>query len=166
MSPALAGAVATSIGIQPIQQRAHTGPSQGNGAISGSVVNVDGVAIGVHRVSARKHDIIHVAVALVLGLRPEDPRIAAQQTLFRVLQIEQGQAQGDTGSRKACAALRGRAPASLWRSRSAAATGRSCWRPTRRRGALPASAGAGPNGADRESRKSTCALPAVSWADE
>jgi len=44
-------------------------------AISSSVVKIDSFAIGVHRVSAREHNLLDVAVALVLGLGPEDPRI-------------------------------------------------------------------------------------------
>jgi membrane-associated phospholipid phosphatase len=67
----------TSVGIQPIEQRANASSSQGNRAVSSSVVNVEAVAIGVHRVPAGKHNIIDVAVALVVGLGPKDPRISS-----------------------------------------------------------------------------------------
>src|SRR6266496_3429789 len=73
-----------SIGIQPIQQGANTAAGQGNRAVSCSVINIDGVSIGVHRVSAWEHDIFDVAIALVLGLRPKDPRVASQQAFLRI----------------------------------------------------------------------------------
>src|SRR5438067_1048982 len=82
-----------SIGVQPIEQGANATASQGNRAVRSSVINIDGVAIGLRRVSAGKHNVVHVAVALVVGLRAKDPRIASQQALFRILKVEQCEAQ-------------------------------------------------------------------------
>src|SRR5260221_9203790 len=93
-------ALATSIGIQPSEQRANARPRQGNRAVSGSIVKINGVAIGVHRISARKYNIIDVAVALVLGLWPKDPRIPSQQTLGWILKVEQGQSQSIQTARR------------------------------------------------------------------
>ena len=84
-------AFATSIGIQPTQQGAHASPREGNRAISRPVIDVDRVAVGVHRISTGEDDIVNVAMAFVLRFRPENPRIAPQQALFRILEIEQGQ---------------------------------------------------------------------------
>src|SRR5205807_9294196 len=82
-----------SISVQPIQQGANATASQGNRAISSSVIDVYGVAIDVHRVPAREDNVVYVAVTLVVGLRTKDPRIASQQTLFRILKLEQCESQ-------------------------------------------------------------------------
>jgi len=65
--------------------------SQGNGAVGSAIVEVDAVAIRPQGVSTREYDIIDVAVALVLRLRPNHPRISTQQRLPRTLQIEERQ---------------------------------------------------------------------------
>jgi hypothetical protein len=57
-------------------KRSHTGPSQGNRAIGSSVVNVERISVGVHRASAWKHNIVIIAVALVLGFRT--PRVSSE----------------------------------------------------------------------------------------
>src|SRR5947209_982155 len=64
----------------------------------------------------------------------------------------------DIGSRRAYAALRGRARATLWKSRWVAGTGQSYSRPTTHPGAPPTSGDAGPNSADPGNRKPTCAI--------
>jgi hypothetical protein len=84
---------AISVGIKPIEQRAQAGASERNGAVRSSAVNIDRIAIGVHRVSTREHDIVNVAVAFVVGLWAKDPRIASQQAFVRAFKIEQRQAQ-------------------------------------------------------------------------
>ena len=77
------------MGVQPIQQRTHAGPSQRDRAVGSSVVDIECVAIGVHRVSAREDDVVDVAVAFVVGFRAKDPRISSQQAFFRILKIEE-----------------------------------------------------------------------------
>src|SRR5439155_24339640 len=57
------------------------------------LIDVYGVAIDVHRVPAREDNVVYVAVTLVFGLRTKDPRIASQQALFRILKLEQCEAQ-------------------------------------------------------------------------
>jgi hypothetical protein len=79
---------ATSIGVQPLQQRAHAGPGQGDRAIRSSVVHVDRVTVGIHRVSTGEYDVVNITVALVLRLWPEDPGVSAQQTLLGILKIK------------------------------------------------------------------------------
>src|ERR1700730_15569288 len=82
-------AFAASVRIQPLEERANTGPGEGDRTIRSSVIHVDGVAVGVDRISARKHDIVDVAVALVVRFGTENPRIAAQQALLWVLQSKE-----------------------------------------------------------------------------
>src|SRR5580704_8902623 len=88
LSPAL---LHTSVDIQPLQQRAHAGPRQGNRAIGSAVVEVNRVAIPIHGVPAREDHVVDVTVALVICLRPEDPRIPPQQAFLWRLKIKEGQ---------------------------------------------------------------------------
>jgi hypothetical protein len=68
---------------------------------------------------------------------PDRPRISSQQTLFRILEVEQGQAQSIQTARWRVPYARDRTRAILDRSRWAAATDRFCSHPTMRRAELP-----------------------------
>ena len=50
-------------------------PGQRNRAVSGSIVKIESVAIGVHRISAGQYNIIDVAMALVFSLGSKDSGI-------------------------------------------------------------------------------------------
>jgi len=93
LSVLISPSFAASIGIKPIQQGANAAAGQSNRAVGSPVVDINGVAIRVHRVSAGEHNVVDIAMNLVLRLRPKDPRIAARQTLFRILKVKQCQAQ-------------------------------------------------------------------------
>src|ERR1700722_2047330 len=83
--------LATAVGVQPREQRTNAGPSEGDRAIGGSIIDIERVAIGVDRISAGEHDVVNVAVTLVFRLRPKDPRITTQQAFRRILKFEKSQ---------------------------------------------------------------------------
>ena len=65
---------------------------QGYTGIARTIVNVDGIAVGTHGVSTGEHDVVHVASALIVGLRSENPGIAPQQTNIRLLKVKESEA--------------------------------------------------------------------------
>ena len=62
-----------SVSVEPIKDLGDTPGRESDAAISGSVVQIDTVAIRVERVAARERDITNVAFAFVRGLRSKDP---------------------------------------------------------------------------------------------
>jgi hypothetical protein len=41
--------------------------------IACTVIDVEGISVGMYGVSTREHDVMHVASMLIVGLRTEDP---------------------------------------------------------------------------------------------
>jgi hypothetical protein len=65
------------IHFEPCQKAANTSGCQCNRGIAGAVVQIDCVSIRADRLPAREDDILHISVALIVGLRPEDPGVSA-----------------------------------------------------------------------------------------
>ena len=71
--------------IQPSQEFPNAAGGERDARVGRPVVQIDGVAVGADDVSTRKRDVADVTGAFVFGLRPEDPRVAAQQDVVRDL---------------------------------------------------------------------------------
>ena len=56
---------------------------QGNAPAGCSVVKVNGVSIRTDRLSARKHDVVYVAVALMLGLELSGIRVPGTSKILQ-----------------------------------------------------------------------------------
>ena len=67
--------------------------SHANGGIGGAIVEPDGTTIVFQYPTTREHHVRHVAAALVLGLRPEHPFVAAHQYEAGVVAVEQGESE-------------------------------------------------------------------------
>lgn len=78
------------VSVEPAKDLCDAPLCQRDAGISGAVVQIDAVAVCIEGVPARERDVSDVALSLVGGLGPEDPRVTAQRTLFGRLQIEQG----------------------------------------------------------------------------
>src|SRR6185369_5494524 len=81
-------AFTSSVSVEPFQELTHTRSGECDRTICSSVVDIDRVAVGVNCVAARKDDIVHVAVALVLSFWAKYPRITSSQTLVRLIDTE------------------------------------------------------------------------------
>src|SRR5208283_3622373 len=81
-----------SVTLQPAQERAYTSLGQRYTGITCAIVDVDGIAVGTYRVSTREHHVVHIASALIVGFRPEDPGIAPQQTNIRLQNVKESEA--------------------------------------------------------------------------
>ena len=78
--------------FQPVEHLADAAGGQRDARVGGAVVEPKGVAVGLDRVSAGKHNVVYVAKALVVGLGAEHPGVAATQTLLGRVEIQQRQA--------------------------------------------------------------------------
>ncbi len=63
--------------LKPLQHPANTAGGQAYACIRRAVIEVDGVAVRRNRLSARKHDVVHVSPLFVDFLRAEDPLVAS-----------------------------------------------------------------------------------------
>src|SRR6266403_446506 len=88
-----------AVGIEPAQKRADAAMRQCDTRISGTVVEIDRVPVCCDGVAAGEYDILDVSVTFVIRFRGEHPRISAGQALFRLLKVEQRQAQPVYGTR-------------------------------------------------------------------
>jgi hypothetical protein len=79
-----------AIGVEPAQERTNATLRQGDTRVCGAVVEIGGVSIR-DRISAREDHVLNVTVAFILRFRRENPGIAANQTLLRILQIKERQ---------------------------------------------------------------------------
>jgi hypothetical protein len=57
-----------AVAIEPAQKGANAAARQGNTGIGSSVIEIDRVAVGGHRVATRKDDILDIAMTLILRL--------------------------------------------------------------------------------------------------
>jgi lipid-binding SYLF domain-containing protein len=62
--------------------------SQPDAGICCAVVDIEGVAIQTHRISARENYVMNITATFVLSFCSEDPGIASQQAFVWLLKIE------------------------------------------------------------------------------
>jgi hypothetical protein len=80
-----------AVGIEPAQEGAYATVCQSNTGIGSPVIEIDRVTVSGHCVATRKDNVLDIAMTLILRLRREHPGIAADQTLIRLLKIEESQ---------------------------------------------------------------------------
>ena len=98
LSSAIPFLLGMAVCVQPGQKAANAAARQRDARIGGAVVKIDGVSIGCHRVAARKHNVLHIAMTLVVRLRRKDPGISSNQALVGLFQIKEGQAKPIDGA--------------------------------------------------------------------
>src|SRR6185436_19270988 len=79
--------------VEPVQQLANAARGERNAGIGRAVVQIDRVAVGTQRVAAREGDVPDVPLALVRRFGTEDPCVAAQETVLRTVERQQGDAE-------------------------------------------------------------------------
>ena len=62
--------------------------SQPDAGVGCAVVNIEGVAIQTHRISARENHVVDIAATFVVGFCSEYLGIASQQAFVWLLKIE------------------------------------------------------------------------------
>jgi hypothetical protein len=87
--PAVVSMLGVAIRVQPHQNRANAATRERNARISGTVVEIDGVAIGSNRIAARKHNVLNISMTFVFRFGREYPGIPSNQAFFRLFQIEE-----------------------------------------------------------------------------
>jgi hypothetical protein len=77
------------VSVEPAEDLCDAPLGQSHAGIRRAVVQVDPVAICIEGVPAWECDVADIAFAFVRRFRPEDLRVATQQTLFGGFSIEQ-----------------------------------------------------------------------------
>ena len=86
------GVLGMAMGVEPGQEAADAAVRQGDAGVCGTVIEIDGVAVWGDGIATGKHNVLNISTAFVLGLRGKHPGISADQTLFGLFQIKEGQA--------------------------------------------------------------------------
>src|SRR5260370_11730683 len=73
--PSIVSLFRMAVRVQPDQKTANTAVRQRNARIGGTIVEIDGIAIGCHGISARKHHALHSPMTFIFGFRPNHPNI-------------------------------------------------------------------------------------------
>src|SRR5882724_12560247 len=79
--------------IQPAEQLLDASRGQGDAGVCRAVVEHHRVTVRPDRVSTGKGDVADVALALISRLRPEDPHVAAKQTVIGPGEIQEREPQ-------------------------------------------------------------------------
>src|SRR6266571_5730178 len=98
--PSIVSLFRMSVRVQPGQKTANTAVRQRNARIGGSIVEIDGIAIGCHGIAARKHHVLDVAMTFIFRFRRKHPTIPPNQAFFWLLKVEESQAQTVDGTRR------------------------------------------------------------------
>src|SRR5260370_40540510 len=98
--PSIVSLFRMAVRVQPGQKTANTAVRQRNARIGGTIVQIDGIAIGRHGIAARKHHVLDVAMTFIFRFRRKHPRIPPNQAFFWLLKVEESQAQTVDGTRR------------------------------------------------------------------
>ena len=87
--PPIMTALGMAICVEPSQQRANAAMCQGNARISGTVIEIDSVPVGRHRIATRKYNVLNISMTLVFRFGRKHPRIPSNQAFLWFFKIEE-----------------------------------------------------------------------------
>jgi hypothetical protein len=96
--PPVASLFGMAVGVQPTQQTPNAGARQRDARIRSTVVEIDRVPIGFHRIATREHNVLNIPVPFVVRLWSEHPGIASNQAFFGLFKIKEREAKPIDGA--------------------------------------------------------------------
>ena len=95
---AVVSVLGVAVSVEPGQEATDAAVCQGDAGVCGTVIEIDGVAVRVDCIATGEDDVLNIAAAFVVRFGGEHPGISSDQTLFRLIQIEKGQAEPVDGA--------------------------------------------------------------------